>query len=133
MDLVASALRDNDPAIRAAACPCARAHPAVFIPLIGLLTDLHAAAAQSAALSLGLLGRQEGVSVLLRLLAEAPSSAVVESLLPIARDDEWVRLSQAALRHPDLAPPILAALEDSPSPRAAHIAASLRQRLGLPG
>ena len=131
MDLVAGALRDNDPAIRAAACPCARAHPAVFATLIDLLTDLHPAAAQSAALSLGLLGRREGVAILLRLLAEAPSSAVVESLLPIACEDEWVRLSQAALRHPDLAPPILAALDDLASPRAAKIAASLRHRLGL--
>ena len=132
-DLVASALRDNDSAIRAAACPCARAHPAVVATLIDLLTDLHPAAAQSAALSLGLLGRREGVAILLRLLAEAPSSVVVKSLLPIAREDEWVRLSQAAQSHPDLAPPILAALDDSLSPRAANIAASLRRRLGLPG
>ena len=132
-DIVADGLRDNDPLVRAAACGCARSHAMVAALLIDLLTDLHPPVAQAAARALGRLGRREGVAILLRQLADAPSLDVVEALLPVAGDDEWVRLGQAAARKPSLAPIVLEMLDDADSPRAARIAAGLRRRIGLSG
>ena len=125
-------LRDPEPAIRAAACRCARSHAGTIKTLIDLLTDLHPPVAHASAHALSRLGRPDGVGVLTRLLQTEPTAEIVAALAPIAGDDEIVRLGQTAMRHPDLAPAIVAALEDCEAPRAAIVAAGLRRRMGLP-
>lgn len=130
-DRIVAAARDNNPAIRAAACRCARPHAAVIAAVLDCLTDLHPPVVQAAALALGRLGRREAAGVLTRLLAAEPNPAVIAALAPIAAEDEWVRLARTALTHPDLAPMVLAALDDADTPRAAAIAGGVRRRLGL--
>jgi hypothetical protein len=122
-------LRDDDPRVREAACRCARAGPAVMAALVDLLTDLRPPVTHAAALALGRLGRPEARAVLLRLLATAPSAAVIQALAGIADDDDWVRLGQTALRVPELAGVVLEALEESEAPRAVAVAAGVRRRL----
>ena len=130
---IAAWLRDDDPAIRAAACRCARPHAAVIAALLDCLSDLHPPVAEAAALALGRLGRREAAGILLRLLAAEPAPAVIASLAPVADDDACVRLGQTARTHPDLAPTVLAALEESEAPRAPVVAAGVRRALGLSG
>ena len=128
---IAAWLRDDDPAVRAAACGIARTHPAVIAVLIDLLTDLHPPVVQAAALALSRLGQRQGTGVLLRMLAAEPTPTVIAALGSVAGEDECVRLGQIALTHPDLAPAVLAALDECDVPRAAVVAAGVRRRLGL--
>jgi hypothetical protein len=126
---IAAALRDDDPVIRAAACRCARGHPAEIAGLIELLSDLRPDVARAAATALARMGRREGVGILLRWLYVDPSPEIVAALGPAADDDDAVRLGQIALAHPDLAPHVLAALDDCEAPRAAIVAQGVRRRL----
>ena len=127
-DLVAGYLRHDDPAIRAAACKCAR--PADREALTALLLDLHPPVVRQAALALGRLGHREGLDVLTRLLRTEPAPDVIAALAPIAGDDEAVLLGRAALTHPDLMPFVLEALENCLSDRAETVASGLRRRMG---
>jgi HEAT repeats len=129
-DRVASFLSDNDPVVREAACRCARGGAGVIPALIDLLADLHVSVAQAAALALGRLGRVEARPLLRRLLTTAPTPEVVRTLGGIADDDDWVQLARTAARFPALRSPVLTALEESDSPRAATVAEGLRRRLG---
>jgi HEAT repeat protein len=98
-------------------------------PLRDLLTDLHPAVTHAAALALGRLRRREASAVLTRMLGTAPSVEVIRALAAIATDDDWVRLGQTATRVPELAPVVLAELEDSEDPRAMAVANGIRRRL----
>jgi hypothetical protein len=128
-DRVAAGLRDDDPAVREAACRCALGGSEIIAPLLDLLTDLHPAVTHAAALVLGRLGRREASSVLTRMLGTAPSVEVIRALAAIATDDDWVRLGQTASRVPELASVVLEVLEDSEEPRATAVARGIRRRL----
>lgn len=128
---VAACLRDNNPAVREAACRCARGGAEVIAALLDLLADLHPGVTHAAALALGRLGRREGGAVLVWLLHTAPSEAVVRALAAIAEDDDWVRLGQTAMRMPELAAVVLEVLEESEEPRAIAVAAGVKRRIGL--
>jgi len=132
-DLIAAFLRDDDPAVREAACRCARGGPAEIAALIDLLADLHTGVAHAAALALGRLGQIEGRAVLLGILRTAPSEEVVRALAGIAEDDDWVRLGQTAMRVRDLAGVVLELLNESENARAAAVAEGIRRRLGAGG
>ncbi len=126
-DQIATFLRDGDPAIRVAACRCARAAPGVIAALTDLLSDLHPQVVLAAAIALGLLGYRQGFPVLLGQLRSEPSPEIVAALAPAAEEDELVRLGRTALSHPDLAPQILAALDDCDIPRASVVAQGVRR------
>jgi hypothetical protein len=128
---VAACLRDDDPAVRRAACRCARGGAEVVAALVELLTDLHAGVTHAAALALGRLGRREGHAALLGLLLTAPSKDVVGALAAIAEDDDWVRLGQTATRVPELAALVLEVLDESENSRAAAVAKGVKRRLGM--
>ena len=130
---VAACLRGDDPAIREAACRCARGGPEVIAALVDLLTDLHGSVTHAAALALGRLGRREGSAVLIGLLRTAPTEEVVCALAAIAEEDDWVRLGQTAMRMPELAGVVLEVLEESEEARAMAVAQGVRRRLGMKG
>jgi hypothetical protein len=124
-------LRDDDPAVREAACRCALGGMAVVKGLTELLSDLHPSVARAAALALGRMGRPEARAVLMRLLETAPTSEVVQALGNVAGEDDWVRLGQTAMLMPELAAVVLDVLEDSEEARAVAVAATVRRRLGV--
>lgn len=126
---VAAFLRDGNPAVRQAACPCPRGGAEVIATLIELLSDLHPAVSHAATLALGRLGRREAAPVLTQLLQTAPTTEVVQALATIAEEDDWVRLGQIAWQKPELAAVVLTVLEESETPRAMRVAAGLRRRL----
>jgi hypothetical protein len=128
-DKVAAYLRDDDPAVREAACRCARGGAEIIAALIDLLSDLHESVMHATAQTLGRMGRREGGVVLTRMLRTAPSAEVVGALAGIAEDDDWVLLGQTAMRFPELAQLVLEVLEESEAPRAIAVAEGLRRRL----
>jgi HEAT repeat protein len=130
---VAEGLGSDDPAVREAACRCARGGAEVVAVLVDLLTDLHVRVVQAAAMALGRMGRREGHAVLLELLRTAPSNEVVGALAGIAEDDDWVRLGRTALRVPELAVRVLEVLEESDEPRALAVAEGVRRRIAAAG
>jgi hypothetical protein len=130
---VAAFLRDDDPAVREAACRCARGGAKVIAALLDLLSDLHPAVTHAAALALGRLGRREAGVVLTRMLGTVPSEEVVRALAGIAEEDDWVRLGQTARQVPELAGVVLEVLEESEEARAAAVAEGVRRRLGMGG
>ena len=122
---------DDNPAVREAACRCAQGGTAVIEALMDLLTDLHATMTEAAALTLERLGLREGAIVLTRLLATTPTQAVVHAQAAIADENDWMRLGQAAMRAPDVAPVVVNVLDESEEPRAIAVAAGVRRRLRL--
>jgi hypothetical protein len=128
-DRIALCLDDDDPAVREAACGCARGGADVMAALVDLLADLHPGVKHGAAMALGRLGRREGHAVLIGLLLTAPSAEVVGALAAIADDDDWVRLGQTALRVPELARIVLEVLEESEEPRAMAVAEGVRRKM----
>ena len=66
---------------------------------------------------------------LLRLLREAPSAAVIDSITAVADEECLVILGRIARTRPDLADAALAALDSIGSSRAVKIAAASRQSL----
>jgi HEAT repeats len=116
-------LRHDLPEIRATACACATPRSAPL--LIELLADLHPQVASAAACALGRLGRPEARPMLKRLLAQFPTSEVIEALGPIADEEALVLLGRVARRCPHLKGAVLTALESADSPAAATIIASL--------
>ncbi|MBL8669207.1 MAG: HEAT repeat domain-containing protein, partial [Alphaproteobacteria bacterium] len=123
--LVEELLRHPDPAVRAAACACARASAATVAALGALLCDGDAGVARAAACALGRMRRGEARPLLARLLREDPDAAVIDAAAPVADADMLVALGRIARLMPALADAALAALESSDDPRAARIAAAL--------
>jgi len=99
--------------------------------LTDLLSDLHVSVVNAAALALGRLGRPEAGFVLTRMLGTAPTEDVVRALAVIAKEDDWVRLGQTAMRFPELVSVVLEVLEETEEPRAAAVARGVRRRLEM--
>ena len=124
-----SLLRHPAPEIRASACRCAGRSPAAIPQLVELLDDAHRVVAREAACALGRMGRHEGRPLLLRLLREQPSTAVIDAVSGVADEECLVVIGRIAHKERDLADAAFAALEAIGSPRAMTIAAAAR-RLG---
>lgn len=126
-----SLLRHSDPTVRADACRCARAFPEVIRLLVDLLDDLDPTVAKSAACALGQMGRIEAGPILKRLLRDAPSPEVIDSVVPIADEECVVLLGRIARSAPGLTAAALDGLEGISHPRAGAVAAAIRhQQLG---
>jgi len=123
-----SLLRHSDPKVRADACRCARAFPEVISVLVDLLDDLDPVVAKSAACALGQMGRKEAGPILKRLLRDAPSPTVIDSLVPIADEECVVLLGRIARSAPELSAAVLDGLEDISHPCARVVAAAIRRR-----
>src|SRR5215469_6411076 len=128
-DIVVPLLRHEAPEIRAGGCRCAYPSPASIALLAELLDDADRVVAREAAYALGRMGRSEARPALLRLLHEAPSAAVIDSISAVADEECLVILGRIARTRPDLADAALAALDNNGSPRAAKIAASSQRSL----
>jgi hypothetical protein len=118
-------LGDDDPAIRAHACRCGRAHPRVIERLTTLLEDVDFGVRTAAALALGVLGRAEARPTLWRALDATPSAEIIEALAAAADEDTLIRLGRCAREHPGLREIILAALADLDDPLARKISRGL--------
>jgi hypothetical protein len=118
-------LRHAEPAIRADACRCARPQPRVIALLVDLLDDLNGAVASAAACALGHMGRIEARPLLLRLLREDPTAAVIAAIVGIADADGIVQLGRIARTRSDLAEAAIDALKDIDDPRTAAIVAAI--------
>ena len=129
---LAPLLRDADPAIRAAACRCVRSARSHLALLTELLDDLNDEVAIAAAMALGRLGRIEARPVLMKQLHHRPSAEVIEALVPIADQDVIVVLGRIARAIPDLAQPVLDALDQIGNDRAARVAEALRTHHSAP-
>ena len=114
-------LRHDTPKLRADVCRCVRASPAVIAALIELLDDLHPAVGRAAACALGRFGRLEARPLLLRLLHEAPTEAVVAALAGVADEECLILLGRLARRVPALAGAVTDALEANDHPDAATL------------
>jgi hypothetical protein len=125
--VAASLLRHPAPEIRASACRCAGRSPATISLLVELLDDIDHIVAREAACTLGRMGRHEGRPLLLRLLREQPSAAVIDAVSGVADEECLVVIGRIAQREPHLADPAFAALEAIASPRAMTIAAVARR------
>jgi hypothetical protein len=125
--VVASLLRHPAPEIRASACRCAGRSTAAIPLLVELLDDADHMVAREAACTLGRMGRHEARPLLLRLLREQPSAAVIDAVSGVADEECFVVLGRIAQREPDVADAALAALEAIASPRAMTIAAAARR------
>ncbi len=121
-------LRHAEPTIRADACRCARSQPRVISLLVDLLDDLHGAVASAAACALGHMGRIEARPLLLRLLREDPTEAVIAATVGIADADGIVQLGRIARTRSDLAEAAIDALKDIDAPRSAAIVAAISGR-----
>ncbi len=110
-NVIVSLLRHEAPEIRAGGCRCARPSPATIRLLLELLEDSDPVVAREAACSLGRMGRIEVRAILLRLLQQAPSAAVIDAISAIA-DEEWlVILGRTVRTRPDLVNAALEALD----------------------
>ena len=114
-------LRHAEPAIRADACRCAHPQPRVIAVLADLLDDLNGAVASAAACALGNMGRIEARPLLLRLLRENPTEAVIAASVGTADADVIVQLGRIARTRPGLAAAAITALKDIDDPRAPAI------------
>jgi hypothetical protein len=123
-----SLLRHSDPTVRAGACRCARAFPEVISLLVGLLDDLDPIVAKSAAFALGQMGRKEAGPILKRLLRDAPSPEVIDSVVSIADEECVVLLGRIARSVPELTAAALDGLDDISHPCARAVAAAIRHR-----
>jgi HEAT repeat protein len=83
--------------------------------------------ARAAACALGRLGRHEARPLLLRLLREQPSAAVIDAVSSVADEECLVVIGRIAHREPALADAAFAALETIGSPRAMTIVAAARR------
>ncbi|HET6518741.1 MAG TPA: HEAT repeat domain-containing protein [Geminicoccaceae bacterium] len=122
---VLALLRDADPDVRAAACRCTGSWPAVVPVLIALMDDGDSNVRVAALCALGRMGRREVGPALTRLLRDAPSPEVIESIPGIADEDCIVLLGRLARTRPTLAGAALDALRLINHPRARQIAAAL--------
>lgn len=126
--VIVSLLRQDAPEIRAGGCRCARS-PAVIPLLLELLDDPDHVVAREAAFALGRMGRNDARPMLLRLLQQAPSAAVIDAISAIADEECLVILGRIARTRPDLVDAVLEALDSVGSPSAMKIAAASRRLL----
>jgi len=125
--LLRDSLKHDEPDMRAAACAC-RGLPRDAIPrLTELLGDLHPQVQLAAACALGRMGQSVACQRLLIALREAPSTAIVAALAPIADEAVMVHLGQVARQRPELLSCVLDVLDDLDHPHAKRIAAGLRR------
>ena len=97
-----------------------------MIPLlVDLLDDLNGVVASAAACALGHMGQVRARPLLLRLLRENPTAAVIAAIVGIADPDSVVQLGRIARTKPDLADAAIAALNDIDHPRSAAIVAAI--------
>jgi len=125
--VLAALLQHPAPEIRAGACRCADRAPAAVPLLVELLDDPDHIVAREAACALGRLGRHEARPLLLRLLREQPSAAVINAVSGVADEECLVVIGRIAHREPALADAAFAALETIGSPRAMTIVAAARR------
>ena len=95
--------------------------------MIELLGDLNNIVAAAAACALGRMGRTESRPTLVHLLLQAPSIEVIDAACMVADDDCLVLLGRIGRTRPDLTDAVLATLDNSDAPRAAHIADAVRR------
>ena len=126
-DVALALLRDSNPSVRAPACACVRAGYEVVATLIAMLDDPDDEVSIAAACALGRIGRAEARTRLKRYLTERPSSRVVEAVTGVADDDAIVLLARLGRARPDLAVPIISALEAIDNARAASAASGLKR------
>ena len=126
-DIGLALLRDSNPSVRALACACVRAGPEVVATLIAMLDESDGEASVAAACALGRMGRLEARIHLKRYLTERPSARVVEAAAGVADDEAIVLLARVGRARPDLALPVLSALEEIDHPRAAAAASGLKR------
>lgn len=122
---VLALLRDADPDVRAEACRCTGPWPALIPVLLALTDDGDSTVRVAALCALGRLGRREAGPALARLLRDAPSPEVIESVPRIADEDCIVLLGRLARTRPALAGAALDALGMIDHPRARQTAAAL--------
>ena len=125
--VLAALLQHPAPEIRAGACRCTGRLPAAVPLLVELLDDADHIVAQEAACALGRMGRHEARPLLLRLLREQPSAAVIDAVSRVADEECLVVIGRIAQREQALADAAFAALETAGSPRAMTIAAAARR------
>jgi HEAT repeat protein len=121
-------LDDADPTVRVAACRCVRSAGPYQRVLIELLDDPRSEVAFAAAVALGRIGRAEARPLLMGLLRREPSAEIVDALARIADEEVIVTFGRVARAMPDLAQPILDALDQLEDFRAARVATALRAR-----
>jgi hypothetical protein len=119
-------LNDADTTVRAAACRCVRSAGPYLRVLIELLDDPGSEVASAAALALGRIGCVEARPLLLSLLRREPSAEIVDALARIADEEVIVTFGRVARTIPDLAQPILDALDQPGNFRAERVASALR-------
>ena len=128
-NVIVSLLRHESPEIRAGGCRCAGPSSAAIPLLLELLDDPDHVVAREAACALGRIGRNDARPMLLRLLQQAPSAAVIDAISAIADEECLIILGRIARTRPDLADAALAVLEIIGSPPAMKIAAASRGSL----
>ena len=94
--------------------------------LMELLDDPRREVANAAAMALGRIGRVEVRPLLMGLLRREPSAEVIEALAPIADAEVIVTFGRVARATPDLAQPVLDALDQLGDFHADRIAAAQR-------
>jgi hypothetical protein len=123
--LATTLLRNAEPAVRANACRCARAHAATLAILIELLDDLNEEVSVAAACALGRMRRAEALPPLKRLLREAPSHEAIEAAAAVADEECCVILGRIARDLPELTAEALDTLDSVDNPFAQRIIAGL--------
>lgn len=99
--------------------------------LTELLGDLDHEVSTAAACALGRMGRVEARDRLKRSLNVRPSPRVIEAMAEVADEEAIVFLARIGRARPELAAPVLSALDEIDRSRAAAAAARLRDWLSL--
>jgi HEAT repeats len=122
-------VRNGDPQIRADACRCARSSPEAVSMLRDLLDDLDSNVRTAAACALGRMGQSEIRPLLVRFLRQEPSAEIIDAVAAVADDETIILLGRVARATPQLAVAALDALDAIDQPRAAKVAAGIREML----
>ncbi len=109
---VAGFLDHDDPGVRTAAFDLASGAGVPASRLREGLSDREPSIRRGAAMALARRGDASGRDMLTAELAAAPSDGIVEALGAIGDDEAIVALGRCALRHPDVAPVVIAVLRD---------------------
>jgi HEAT repeats len=121
-------LRHDDPRVRTDACGLTRASQEMLAQLRDLLDDLQRPVRMAAACALGLMGRDEVRPLLASYLREDPSAQLIDAVAPVADEECVILLGRIARTMPALSQAVLDALDEIDHPRAARIAADIRQK-----
>jgi hypothetical protein len=121
-------LRHDNPQVRADACRFAGLLLEAVPQLRDLLDDLHRPVRMAAVCALGHMGWNEVRPLLSRYLREEPSVQLIDAVAPVADEECVILLGRIARTVPDLSQAALDALDAIDHPRAARIAAEIRQK-----